>query len=81
MELMFIKKLSLSFLLFAGFSFLADSAQACSACFFGDPTQKTLVAARWGAIILLTIVFSILALLIKFAINFSKRAKLMMETK
>ncbi len=51
--------------------------QACTACFYGDPTQKTIVAAQWGVMTLLIVVLCVLSAFITFFIRFNKRAQLL----
>lgn len=49
-------------------------AQACSVCFFGDPTQQVNVALRWAIIVLLLILLGLMVLFIKFFISISQRS-------
>lgn len=53
----------------------AIPSQACSACFYGDPAQKSIIAAQWGVMTLLIVVLGVLTAFIKFFISFNKRAQ------
>jgi hypothetical protein len=55
---------------------IAGPSYACSACFYGDPSQKTLIAAKWGVLSLLIILLGVMAGFIAFFINFIKRSSL-----
>jgi len=50
---------------------------ACSVCFYGDPTQASNIALRLSIITLLCFLLVVLGLFIKFFINFRKRAALL----
>ncbi len=76
MELIYRKNITLKFtgVLTANLLWTVP-AQACSACFYGDPTQKSIIAAQWGVMTLLLAVVGVLLAFIKFFISFNKRAQ------
>ncbi len=61
--------------------FYAIPSFACSACFYGDPTQKSIVAVKWGVLTLLIAIVSVLIAFIKFFIGFNKRSQLSNKVK
>ena len=81
MKLKLINTLNLSLAGIIIVSLLATKVFACSACFYGDPNQKALIAAKWGVLSMLIIVVGVLGIFIKFFVNFAKRSKLLMEVK
>ena len=50
-------------------------AQACSICFFGDPTQKINVALRWAIVTLLIILLFVMVFFVKFFMSVARRSK------
>jgi len=58
-----------------------SEAAACSSCFYGDPNQQALIAAKWGIATLFIVLLGVLGTIIKFLISFSKRSKHLMEMK
>ncbi len=76
MELKHRKNITLKIAVVLTASFLwAVPAQACSACFYGDPTQKSIIAVQWGVATLLMAVLGVLLAFLKFFISFNKRAQ------
>jgi len=57
--------------------FVAETAQACSVCFFGDPTNQANIALRLSIVTLLAILVIILGLFIKFFYSIFKRSRLL----
>jgi len=57
------------------FLMIAKTTQACSVCFYGDPTEKMNVALRQGIIVLLVVLIVVLGLFIKFFLSVAKRSK------
>jgi len=57
------------------FLMLAKTTQACSVCFYGDPTDKMNIALRQGIVALLIVLMVVLGLFIKFFLNVAKRSK------
>ena len=59
--------------IFAGQS---KSVLACSMCFYGSPNNSAIIGLKMGVLTLLAILFVIFGLIIKFLINFNRRAQL-----
>ena len=62
---------------FAGMTIIlkAQNALACSACFFGDPSDKMNQGLRGGIFFLLFVLLGILFLFAKFFIGIARRSK------
>ena len=58
-------------------TFLAPQALACSACFFGSPQDPANKSLRSGILVMLALLALVLGLVVKFLVNFNRRAKLM----
>jgi len=52
------------------------AAQACSVCFYGDPTQQANVALRQGILLLLLVLVFVLVAFVSFFFSIAKRSKL-----
>jgi hypothetical protein len=81
MESKFKKNINLKFAGILIVLLWAVPSFACSACFYGDPTQKSIVAVKWGVFTLLAAVVSVLFAFIKFFIGFNKRSQLSNKVK
>ena len=56
--------------------FIVKTSEACSVCFFGDPTNQANVALQKGIITLLIILALVLGLFIKFFLSVGKRSQM-----
>ena len=56
---------------------LVPQALACSACFFGSPQDPANKSLRLGILVMLALLALVLGLVVKFLVNFNRRAKLM----
>lgn len=82
MELKLKRNFLSNLLIFTAFNIIFTAvAFACSACFYGDPNQKAVIAVQWGVITLLVAVAGVIAAFVKFFISFNKRAQLLNKAK
>jgi len=55
---------------------LTQWGEACSVCFYGDSSQKAVVALRNSVLLLLVVLLGVLAIFVKFFISVAKRSKI-----
>ena len=70
-----IRQVILSVLMWS--TILVPQALSCSVCFFGDPQDSANKALRSGILMMLALLVLVLGLVVKFLVDFNRRAKLM----
>ena len=60
----------------AVFLIISHTADACSVCFFGDPTEQANVALQKSILTLLGVLVVVLGAFVKFFLSVARRSKL-----